>query len=158
MKKILYILAVVILLASCGRNTSYQSFYKNNKEFSQFAIGTPAFIANIFIPKEEFDEYGELFKKMRHYKVMVFEESNSELNRSFDRFVKRKKYTSLVRVNDDGNVVHFFYLKKGDLIKEMVLKVQDDEEFVLVGVKTKLYEQELFDILDAANPEISGLN
>jgi hypothetical protein len=157
MKKVLVVLAAVFLVASCASNTSYQSFYKKNKEFSQFAIGTPAFIANIFIPKEEFDEYGELFKKIRHYKVMLFEENNAELNRSFNNFVKDMNYTSLVRINDAGNEVHFFYLKNDDLIKEMVLKVQDNEEFVLIGIKTKLYEQELFDILDNAEPSLTSL-
>ena len=148
MKKISLLFSLAILLVSCGTNTTYQSFYKKNKDFSQFAIGTPAFIANIFIPKEEFNEYGELFKKMRHYKVMIFEENNAALNRSFDRFVRKMDYSSLVRVNDHGNEIHFFYLKQGDLIKEMILKVQDDEEFVLVGIKTRIYEQELFDILE----------
>ena len=157
MKNIMLRLTAGIVLVSCGTNTTYQSFYKENREFAQFAIGTPAFIANIFIPKEELDEYGELLKKMRHYKVMIFEENNDELNNLFNSFVQKRNYTSLVRVQENGNKVHFFYLKQNDLIKEMVLKVQDENEFVLIGVKTKLYEHELVEILDRADLQLTSI-
>ena len=72
MKNRFLILAVALILASCASKTSFNSFYEENKEASEFSLSTPAFIANLIIPKDDVREYVDLFKKVRHYKVMIF--------------------------------------------------------------------------------------
>ena len=101
MKNSLLILGLAIVLSSCASKTSFNSFYSENKADCEFSISTPAFFANLFIPKEDIKEYEQLFKKVKHYKVMIFSDASTSLDKRFDKFIKRKKYTSIFKINSD---------------------------------------------------------
>ncbi|WP_456421905.1 hypothetical protein [Lutibacter sp.] len=99
MKNSILLLAITILLTSSASKSSFNSFYVENRENSNFSISTPAFFANLFIPKDNVKEYEDLFKKVRHYKLMIFSEGSKSLDKKFDRFIKRKNYVSILRIN-----------------------------------------------------------
>jgi len=41
-------------------------------------------------------------------------------------------------------------------IKEMVVRVKGDDEFILVGLKTNILEQDLYNILDKSDIKITS--
>ena len=156
MKNILIVLVTGFLLTSCASSSNFNTFYKDNRSNADFSISTSAFFVNIFLPKEEFREYKDLFKKVKKYKVMVFSDESNKLDRDFNRFVKRKNYTSIFKINDKGQKVDFYFLMDGSNIKEMVVRVKGDDEFILVGLKTNILEQDLYNILDKSDIKISS--
>ena len=156
MKNFIAIAIVTVFLTSCATKSSFHSFYEENKMESDFSISSPAFIANIFIPKEDIKEYEDLFSKVRHYKVMIFSESVTTLDKKFNRFIKSRNYTSILRINQNGDKIQFYFLKKGDIIKEMILKVKSDNDFVLLGLKTNISEYDFNTIVENSDVKIAS--
>ena len=155
MKKYFAIIIVTLLLTSCATKSSFHSFYKENKRESDFSISSPAFIANLFIPKEDVKEYEALFKNVRHYKVMIFSESSITLDKKFNRFINSKNYTSIFRISQNREKIQFYFLKKGDLIREMILKVKNDSDFVLLGLKTNISENDFNLIVENSDVKVA---
>ena len=156
MKKYFLIIVGTLLLTSCASKSSFHSFYNENRNDSDFSLSTPAFFANIFIPKQDIREYEDLFKKVKHYKVMVFSDKVTSLDRKFDRFIRNKKYTSIFRVNDSGSSVQFYFLENKSTIKEMVLKIKSDDSYVLLGLKTNITFGDFETIIDKSDMKISS--
>ena len=159
MKKNILLLAIALVLTSCATKTSFQSFYKENSKESALSIGSSAFFANLFIPKDDLSEYEEVFKKVRHYRMMVFSDNVNSINKKFKRFIRRKKYTSIYRVSNNGDKVQFYFLENKKFIKEIVLKVKSDDSYVLFGLKTNIKERDLIKLIETKDTEvISVLN
>ena len=156
MRTVIPFLLAFLLLTSCATNADFYSFYKENKKEADFSLGASAFLANAFIPKEDLGEGKVLLRKFHYYRIMVFSEKN-DIDKKFDAFIKRNKYSSLLMVSDNGDKVNLYLLKEGDVIKEILLKVKSDDEFVLIDGKTKLLETEFYEILEQSNIEIAGL-
>jgi hypothetical protein len=155
MKRILVVCVAALLLASCATRTSFNSFYKEHKNKAAVTVSTPSFIANMLIPKDEISDYEALFAGVRHYRIMIFSEPDRSMEQSFDRFINRNRYDELFRVNSKGNNVGFFFLKQDAMINEMIMRVADGDSYVLIGLKTRLNEQEFNAIMESSNAEIT---
>jgi len=153
-----YILAffAVIVVTTCAAQTSFNSFYSENKHDCEFSISTPAFVANLFIPNEDVKEFETLLKKVKHYRVMIFSEGSRSLNKKFNRFIKQHKYTSIFRLNEKGEQVELYFLQKKNKIRELVLKVKSDEDFVLLGLKSNISEEDFNKIIDESNVKLTS--
>ena len=156
MKKLVIVFAGALILSSCATRTSFNSFYKEHRHKAAVTVSTPSFIANMLIPKDEVNDYEELFTKVRHYRVMIFSEPDQSLNQSFDRFIRRNSYDEIFRVNSKGNNVSFYFLKQDELINEMIMRVADGDSYILLGLKTKLNEQEFNAIVASSEVEVTA--
>lgn len=157
MKNIFLILVTVVLLTSCASKTSFNSFYAEHKDECDLSISTPAFFANLFIPKDDVKEYKNLFKNVKHYKVMIFENENTSLDKQFDRFIKRKKYASIFKVKSNGDQVQLYFLENKNTIKEIVLKIKSDEDFVVLGLKTNISEDQFNKLMENSDLRLTGI-
>ena len=97
MKNLFFALAIVILFSSCASKTSFHFFYKENKNASEFSIGSPAFLVKMFIEKDDLQEFKPLFKKVKHFKVLVFESDKKQVEKRFRKFVKKRSMTPCLR-------------------------------------------------------------
>ena len=157
MKNSFLILVTALLLTSCASKSSFNSFYAEHKDECDFSISTPAFFANIFIPKDDVEEYKDLFKKVKHYKVMIFENEKSSLDKQFDRFIKRKKYASIFKVKNNGDQVQLYFLENKNTIKEIVLKIKSDKDFVVLGLKTNISENDFNKLMEDSDLKLTGI-
>ena len=156
MKNSLLILITAVVLTSCASKSSFQSFYVENKDDCEFALSSPAFIANLFIPKDDVAEYKDLFKKVKHYKIMVFSDASKSLDKRFNRFIKQKNYKSIIRINQNDEQVQLYFLKNKNSIREIVLKVKSDNDYVLLGLKTTISESDLHAILENSDVQFTS--
>ncbi|MDD3720904.1 MAG: DUF4252 domain-containing protein [Lutibacter sp.] len=156
MKNSLLILVTALVLASCASKSSFNSFYEENKEECEFSISSPAFIANLFIPKEDVGEYKALFKKVKHYKVMIFSDASTSLDRKFERFIKQKNYETIFSIKQNGDKVQLYLLQHKNAIREIVLKVKSDNDFVVLGLKTNISESDFNKIIENSAMKISS--
>ena len=156
MKNSFLILVTVLALTSCASKSSFNSFYEENKEDCEFSISTSAFIANLFIPKKDVGEYKALFKKVKHYKVMIFSDASTSLDRKFDRFIKQKKYETIVSIKQHEDKVQLYFLKDKNAIKEIVLKIKSDNDFVVLGLKTNILESDFNKIIEDSDIRVSS--
>jgi len=156
MKNKILLIVTVILLTSCASKSSFTSFYVENKESSNFSISTPAFFANLFIPKDDVKEYEDLFKKVRHYKLMIFSKGSMSLDKKFDRFIKQKNYISIFRINQNGDKVQFYLLKNKNRIREIVMKIKNDGSLTLLGLKTNILERDFNSATEKSIVKVAG--
>ncbi|GGK40035.1 MULTISPECIES: DUF4252 domain-containing protein [Flavobacteriaceae] len=157
MKNSFLILVTALLLISCASKSSFNSFYAEHKDECDFSISTPAFFANIFIPKDDVEEYKDLFRKVKHYKVMIFENKKASLDKQFDRFIKRKKYASIFKVKSNGDQVKLYFLENKNTIKEIVLKIKSDKDFVVLGLKTNILQDDFNKIMEGSDLKLTGI-
>jgi len=157
MKNSFLILVTALLLTSCASKSSFNSFYAEHKDECDFSISTPAFFANFFISEDDVEEYKDLFKKVKHYKVMIFENEKSSLDKQFDRFIKRKKYASIFKVKNNGDQVQLYFLENKNTIKEIVLKIKSDNDFVVLGLKTNISEKDFNKLIEDSDLKLTGI-
>ena len=148
MKNIFIVVVITLLFSSCASNTSFHSFYKENKTASEFSISSPAFLVKMFIEKDDLQEFKPLFNKVKHFKVLVFESDKKQVDRRFKKFVRKRKYDTLFKVTDDGTIVQLYVSNKKDNIKEVVLRVKEGTSYYLLGLKTNIKEQDFDKILN----------
>ncbi len=142
MKKYTLILVLVILFSSCASRSTFNTFYIENKHHSEFSASAPAFLANLFIPKNDTEMLKRLLKKVKHYKFMVFSEESNFLNQKFNRFIQSKKYIPVFRINQAGEEVKFYVLKSKNRIKEIVMKINSDDAVIVLDLKTNILESD----------------
>ncbi len=156
MKNRILILAVALILSSCATKSSFHTFYQENKQESDFSISISAFIGNMFIPKKDLGEYKSLLRKAKNYDLMVFSDSEAILDKKLNKFIKRKKYSTIFRVAENGDKVQLYFLKDNNMIKEILLKVKSENDYVLIGAKTKILEEDLNRIIKKSELKITS--
>jgi len=146
MKRILLLL-IIVLASSCASRTSFNSFYKNNQEDSDFSFGLSSSLIASFLPDEDMAEIKPLLKKAKHVRILVFSENAEEKTEKFQKFISRSKFEKVVKIKDDNDQFAFFTLEKKAHIKEIVLEISSGDDLVLLGLKTNLSQEDLDKIL-----------
>ena len=70
--------------------------------------------------------------------------------------MKRKNYTSIFRLNSDGDQVQLYFLESKNTIKEVVLKIKSDEDFVVLGLKTNISERDFNKLIESSDIKITS--
>ena len=146
MKRIL-LLIIIVLASSCASHTSFNTFYKNNQEDSDFSFGLSSSLITSFLPDEDMEEIKPLLKKAKHVRILVFSENADEKTEKFQKFISRSKFEKVVKIKDDNDQFAFFTLEKKSTIKEIVLEIASGDDLVLLGLKTNLSQEDLEKIL-----------
>lgn len=147
MKKVILLFAVVIL-SSCATHTTFHTFYKENNQDSELAIGLNSSLINSFLPDEDFEEVKHLLKKAKHYRIMVFSENSIQMDKKFNKFINHSKFDKLVKVKDNSDHLSLYTLEENDKIKEIVVQIFDGDDLILLGLKTNLDQEDLVNLLD----------
>ncbi|MEL4456656.1 DUF4252 domain-containing protein [Lutimonas vermicola] len=146
MKKIILVVAV-FFVTSCATNTSFNTFYQNNQEDSEFSFGLSSSLIANFLPDEDVEDIKPLLKKAKHIRILVFSQNAEEKNKKFNKFINRSQFEKVVKLKDDDDKLAFFTLEKKDRIKEIVLEISSGSELVLIGLKTNLTQEDLDTLL-----------
>jgi len=147
MKKIFFALFAFVLLTSCATNTSFNSFYQEHQDDSDFSLGLNSSLIASFLPDEDIEDIKPLLKKAKHVRILVFSEDSANKTKQFDKFINRSKFDKVVKVKDDGDNIAFFTLENKNKIKEVVLEISSEDDLVLLGLKTNLTQDDLDGIL-----------
>lgn len=146
MKKLL-ILTLVVVLSSCATNTSFNTFYKNNSQHSDFAMGLNSSLIGSFLSNDD-EDVKDLLKKAKHVRIMVFSDNYDQMNTKFNKFIKHSRFDKLVKIKNDDNNIRIFSLEEKDKIKEIVVQISTGDELILLGLKTNLTQEDLADLIE----------
>jgi len=156
MKEFTLILAFLLTIGATAQETTFKKFYNSHKDKSAFSLNLSASFAGAFLSDDDNDEIKKILKKSGDFKLMVFENEDSQVSKDFKRYVRKHKLTTLMRIKEsDGNAA-FFILEKNDRIKEVILRASDDnEKLVLFGLKTDMTKEELAEMFSDSNIKIT---
>lgn len=146
MKKLALLLSLAVL-SSCASQTSFNTFYKNNNEYSDFSLGLNSSLISSFLSDDD-EDVKELLKKAKHVRVMVFSDDSEQMNSKFNKFVNRSTFDRLVKVKENDESINLYSLEADKKIKEIVVQISTGDELILLGLKTNLTHEELATIFE----------
>lgn len=150
MKKIIIVL-VIALMTSCASKTSFNTFYQDNQEDSDFSFGISSSLVASFLDDDDIEDIKPLLKKAKHVKILVFTENYDEKSVKFKKFIDKSQFDKLMRIKDNDDNIAFFTLEDQDKIKEMVLEISTGDELVLIGLKTNMTSEDLEGIIEKSS-------
>lgn len=140
----------IVVLTSCASQTSFNTFYKNNNEHSDFAMGLNSSLIASFLSDDD-EDVKELLKKAKHVRIMVFSDDAEHMNSKFYKFINRSKFDKLVKVKEDDDNISLFTIDEADKIKEIVVQISTGDELVLLGLKTNLTHEDLAELFEESD-------
>ncbi len=147
MKKLILLL-IVVFASSCASHTSFNTFYKDHQEDSDFSFGLSSSLVASFLSDEDAEDIKPLLKKAKHVRILVFTEQAEDKTVAFQKFINRSKFEKMVKIKDDDDQLAFFTLEKEDRIREIALEISSGDELVLLGLKTNLSQTDLEDLVN----------
>ena len=150
MKKIIFIL-IIAITTSCATNTTFNTFYKNHEDDSEFSFGLSSSLIAHFLPDEDLEDIKPLLKKAKHIRILIFSENAEDKTEKFNKFINRSKFEKVVKLKSDSDKLAFYTLEKKDRIKEIVLEISTGDELVLLGLKTNLTQEDLDKIISSGD-------
>lgn len=151
---------VGFFLQSCmvSQNKVHTDFFdnpgfKNNSTF--VSINVPTFLAKSYV-KQALREDGEsqevidLIKKISDVKVLIVESSRTPVKAEFQKYLDKNNYEEWMSVKQQGQVVSINAQQSKDIIKRMIITVNDDnDESVFVDIKGKFTPDDISKIINA---------
>lgn len=149
MKQFLTTLFCLFILSASAQDKNFREFYKSHKKEADVSLNVPGFIANFFIDNQDDEELEALLKKSSNYKVLVYDNSSAFVQKDFKRFIKKNRFKTIVRIKDGKERINVHFKEVNNRIREIIVNVyNNDEDAVLLGLKTNLTTEELHLILE----------
>ena len=141
-KTFLFLAAVGIMTAAFAQTSSdvFFSRYEGKSGFTSVNISEKMFEMLATVAPEDEAELKEMASGLKGIKVLIFEntEGNArthELYKEAESTLSVKCFDELMNVYSDNERVRILSLQSGtDIINELVILVDDGEEFVLVDI------------------------
>ncbi len=154
MKKI-FLLLIIVTFSSCAINSSFNTFYQDHEDDSEFSFGLNSSLIANFLPGDNIEDLKPLLKKAKHIRILVFSEHAEDKTEKFDKFINRSKFEKAVKVKSNDDKIGFFILKRNKKIKEIVLEISSGDKLVLIGLKTNLTQEDLEKIINGSKSDKS---
>ncbi len=157
MKRLFQLFAVAILfisLQSCFVKTRPNMAFVDRKNLSNqsevVSIKIPSFLLKSFLRKEirEIKEDDPMLalalKRIKGLKMMTIEGSeNDQIHQNFSNYLVKNNFEEMMSLYSDGAKITINAMTKKDRIKNVMLGINDGEDYVFVDLKTDLNLDEL---------------
>nr|WP_315256398.1 DUF4252 domain-containing protein [uncultured Flavobacterium sp.] len=136
--KNLIVISLVLVLVSCGANTPYETFRKENKEEISISFGVSSFVVNSLVWDKDFRDFRKQISGIKKYNVLVSKSNATFIKSNFDAFLKQNNYEEIVYTAKGDEKVRIFSFEKGEQLKEVLVEIENDSQVVLVKVQGNL--------------------
>jgi hypothetical protein len=156
MKLLVTIFFTLFITVISAQTVAFENFYKVNKEKSTFSINLSASLAGSFLDDDDDGDLMNIIKKSSDFKLMIFDNEDEVVSNDFNKFKRKNKLKTLVRVKDSGSKAELFFIEKNNYIREIIIRANSDSEnLVLFGLKTKITKDELAAMISSSDLKIS---
>ncbi|MEM1321052.1 MAG: DUF4252 domain-containing protein [Bacteroidota bacterium] len=152
----LLLLSTAVLAQTRSINRFYNT-YKHQEEVRNFAlpgwlIRLGATIAKKHVDEPEAKAALQMAKKVKKLKLLVMENGNpvqqQDLERLYTEARSREGFEDMVFVREGNTRVNMLIrTKKDDIIRNLLIMVSEEDQFVMVSLKTKLKIEDLNQLL-----------
>lgn len=154
MKTILISLITLLPFLAASQTVSINEFYRKYKNSDQenVHLSLPGWVVKLgvgiakgSVDDEEDKEALKVAKKVGKVRILTFEDSNPVAKKDLDRLterVRKERFEDLVMVRDEGTNVKIMIREKGEMVKNLLILVSEEDSFTMVSLKTKVkYDQ-----------------
>jgi hypothetical protein len=135
--KNLILLSLACLLVSCGANTPYEAFRKENKKDVALSFGASRFVVNAVVRDKEFRDFTRQ-SGVKKYHMLVAKESSESLKSNFVSFIKDNNFEEIFHSKTSDGKIYVYSYEKTDMLKEVILKIEGDSQMVLLNIRGDL--------------------
>ncbi len=168
MRPFILIFSILMLpLAMNSQSRSINRFYNTYKHHEDvrnvsipgWLIRLGATIAKSHVDEPEAKAALKLAKKVKKLKLLVMENVNpvdkKDLDRLYAEATSREGFEDMVFVKEGNTRVNMLIrTKKDDIIRNLLILVSEENEFVMVSLKTKLKMEDLNELLRAIQDDV----
>jgi len=149
MKKIMTLLAVLLLVAASQAQTLQSFFdkYSNDERFEYVSVGKGMMnIGHAFGSNKK--DNNEMMSKMKSIKILTLNaEASSVLMKSvvseLDQVVEKGNFETAVEARDKGERVHIYYRFTGKDNADMLIITKEKGELSLIWITGKMTKEEM---------------
>lgn len=146
-----------------AQNRSINQFVRKHKKIEDsFCFNVPGIVFRTvastrwFIDEDEYETVRALtlMKHVRHVKVFVSEHAQAIPKADVTDMIQGIKacnYEELLTVRDEATLINFYIREKKDCIRNVLVIINDGEEFICLSMRTKMKMVDLENLL--SNPE-----
>ncbi len=157
MKQFLTTVFCLFILSISAQEKNFKEFYKAHKKEADLSLNVPGFIASFFIDDQDDEALDALLDKANNYKVLVFDNNSSSVQKDFKKFVRRNKLKTIVRIKDKGDRISIHFREEKNRIREIIVNVfSKNKDAVMVGLKTNLTKEELNTIISKTDIKLAS--
>ena len=158
MKQFFTLLLFLFVVSISAQDKTFKDFYKSHKKTADVSLNVPGFIARWFVEDNDDEEINELLAKARNYKIMVFDNNSTSIQKDLKKFVKANNLKTLVKVKDRKDRISIHFKEDKNLIREIIVNVysEDDDESVLLGLRTKLTKKEFASVVKPMKAKVAS--
>jgi hypothetical protein len=135
--KNLIVLSLACLLVSCGAKTPYEAFRKENKKDVFLSFGASRFVVNALVWNKEFKDFTQQ-AGIKKYHMLVVKENPEFLKSNFIDFLKDNNFEEVFHSNASDGKIYIYSCEKGDKLKDVIVKIEDGSQMVLLNVQGDL--------------------
>lgn len=156
MKRFTTIILLFVAVTLTAQEANFKQFYKKHKKQAEVSLNIPGFLARMFVDDSDIEQE-KLIKEASNFKIMVFDKNQEEVANDFKKFAKTNKLKTLVRVKDGNDRAEIYFIERNNYIREIIISAgSSDDEFVLLGLKTKLTKDELASIISDGKYQVAS--
>lgn len=141
MKKYISIvfIAVFALIGTAAQAQSdaiekYFEKYMDDESFTMVYVSPRMFQMFAEIDPEDMEEeLKEVISDIKGLRILTTENNTMALYKEAQKTIRTSEYEVLMTVRDEGSNVNFLIKEEGDLIKELLLLVGGEDEFVMIS-------------------------
>lgn len=156
---------LLLPLFASAQTVSINEFYRKYKHADEenVSITVPGWLVRMGVgiaktqaETQEEKDVMNVAKKIRKVRVLTFEETNPVATKDLDRLMKgvrREKFEDLIMVRDQETKVHIMLREKRDKVKNLLILVNEENDFTMVSLKTKVKYDEIEQLINKAIQE-----
>lgn len=135
MKKLVFIITTLLLLAATARGNDivaeFQKKYEKEAEFTVINISPKMFqLMGAMVDDEE----KSIIQDLTGLRMLTSEKNTKKYYNDAMKMLTSSKYEELMSVEDGKDNVRMFTMEKGGIISSLIILIEDDEEFVMIGI------------------------
>jgi len=158
----LFVICFMLITSSAmAQKKCLRKFYREQKRYGHAAtfkigLGRMTFrLASWVIPKDVLEEEGiplkQLLSKVNRFKLYMIEGQQGDtamaesapMQRLQKKLMEQEHFEQLIEVRHQGSIVHLMNKGDGTDVGNLILLVQDDRDFVILHLKTRLQIEDI---------------
>lgn len=137
--------------------TKYFDKYMDDESFTVVYISSKMFEMFAKLDADVDEELKAVIKDLKGLRILVRDEGGLKYYKEAIKKIDFNKYEELMTVRDEGTNVKFVVREEGDIIKELLLIVGGEDEFVLMSFMGKIDLAKISKLAKGLELDIDGL-
>ena len=150
MKRILSLVAVILMIAAANAQTLQSLFdkYSSDERFTYVTLGSGSMNMVNLLGNNKHNHKADLASKMRAMKILTINEDAGlallkSVDQEFEKVIAAGKFETAVEARDKGEQVRIFYRINSNKDADMLILTKDKSEFSVIWISGKMSKEDM---------------